>query len=157
MPKRDKLQPLQLYRYLPRTNCKKCGSPSCLAFAFDLLGRDKKPEECPDLLTEKFKPTKDMLDEYLSGNAKVEKTGVLIDKDKCIGCGDCVITCIKCQGSIMFGTGTIIPRNVPDVYKIVDGVIDVSCWDSCKRCAANPEWCRICEERCPTGALELVK
>ncbi|MDO8473693.1 MAG: (Fe-S)-binding protein [Dehalococcoidia bacterium] len=157
MPKKDKLQPLQLYRYLPATNCKKCGLPSCLAFAFGLIGRENKPEDCPDLLTEKYKPTLDMLREYFGGNAAVEKTGLLTDKDKCIGCGDCVITCVKCQGTIMFGSGTVIPRDVPNVYKIVDGVVEVSNWDSCKRCMDRPELCRICEERCPTGALELVR
>ncbi len=157
MPKKDKLQPLQLYRYLPGTNCKKCGLPSCLAFAFGLIEREKKPGDCPDLLAEKYRPTLDMLGEYFGGSSSVEKTGLLIDKDKCIGCGDCVITCVKCQGTIMFGSGTIIPRNVPNVYKVVDGVIDVACWNSCKRCADQPELCRVCEERCPTGALELVR
>lgn len=157
MPKNDKLQPLQLNRSLPGTNCKKCGVPSCLAFAFGLIAREKKPEECPDLLIEKYKPTMDMLKEYLGGDASVEKTGVMINKDKCIGCGDCVIACIKCQGTILFGSGTIIPRDVPNVYKIVDGVVEVANWASCKRCADRPELCRICEERCPTGALELVR
>lgn len=157
MPKQDKLQPLQLNRMLPGTNCKKCGSPSCLAFAFALIGREKQLEECPELLTEKFKPTLEQLKEYFGGPATVEKTGLLIDKDKCIGCGDCVITCQKCQGTIMFGTGTVIPRDVPSVLQVVDGVVVVACWGSCKRCMDNPEFCRVCEERCPTGALELVR
>lgn len=157
MPKKDKMQPLQLYRYLPGTNCKKCGVPSCLAFAFGLISREKKPEDCPDLLADKYKPTLEMLKEYFGNGAQVEKTGLLIDREKCTGCGDCVVACIKCQGTIMFGTGTIIPRDVPNVYKIVDGTVSVENWASCKRCADNPEMCRVCEERCPTGALELVK
>jgi len=122
-----------------------------------LIGREKQLEECPELLTEKFKPTLEQLKEYFGGPATVEKTGLLIDKDKCIGCGDCVITCQKCQGTIMFGSGAIIPRDVPPVLQVVDGVVTVACWGSCKRCMNTPEFCRVCEERCPTGALELVR
>lgn len=157
MPKKDKLQPMQLYRMLPGTNCKKCGEATCFAFAFSLISRDKKPEDCPDLLTDKFKTTMDFLHEHLGGEAEVQKTGLLIDKEKCIGCGDCVITCQKCQGAIMFGSGVIIPRDVPQVLQIIDGTVQVVNWNSCKRCMSTPEYCRVCEERCPTGALEMVK
>jgi len=34
---------------LPGTNCKKCGKPTCLAFAFDLAKKKMAVEDCPVL------------------------------------------------------------------------------------------------------------
>ena len=36
-----------IFRYLPRTNCKKCGYPTCLAFAADLRSGAVRLEQCP--------------------------------------------------------------------------------------------------------------
>jgi len=41
------LTALDIYKLLPKTNCKKCGSPTCLAFAMRLLTKKASPEECP--------------------------------------------------------------------------------------------------------------
>ncbi|MEK7847387.1 MAG: (Fe-S)-binding protein, partial [Chloroflexota bacterium] len=49
MPRRDRLQPLQIYRLLPRTNCKQCGLLNCYAFAFALVSREKSVADCPPL------------------------------------------------------------------------------------------------------------
>jgi hypothetical protein len=38
-----------LNRLLPGTNCKKCGKPTCLAFAFDLAKKKMSIEDCPVL------------------------------------------------------------------------------------------------------------
>ncbi|MEW5866916.1 MAG: (Fe-S)-binding protein [Bacillota bacterium] len=40
---------LQMYEWLPRTNCKVCGEPTCLAFAVKLLLAERKAEECKPL------------------------------------------------------------------------------------------------------------
>ena len=157
MAKKDKLQPLQVFQYLPGTNCKKCGFLTCFAFAFALIGREKRPEDCPDLLTEQYRAALDFLNGYFGGDSSVEKTGLLIEEEKCCGCGDCVAVCDKCQGTVMFGSGIVIPRNVPPVLKVLDGRVRVIKWESCKRCMDPPEYCRVCEERCPFGALELVR
>lgn len=41
--------PLELYKILPQTNCRKCGLPSCLAFAAEVIKGDKRLDTCPHL------------------------------------------------------------------------------------------------------------
>ena len=40
---------LDIYKLLPRTNCKKCGRPTCLAFAMQLAQKKASIDECPDV------------------------------------------------------------------------------------------------------------
>ncbi len=47
--------PLQVYKYLPQTNCAECGEATCMAFASHLIDRSKKIEDCPPILKEGFK------------------------------------------------------------------------------------------------------
>ena len=42
------LSGLQIFQLLPRTNCKECGHPTCLAFAMKLASKGASIEECPD-------------------------------------------------------------------------------------------------------------
>jgi acetyl-CoA decarbonylase/synthase complex subunit gamma len=39
---------LQIFKLLPKTNCKKCGMPTCLAFAMQLAQKKAKLDDCPD-------------------------------------------------------------------------------------------------------------
>lgn len=41
---------LDILRHLPRTNCGKCGVPSCMAFAAQLVEGERCVEDCPPLL-----------------------------------------------------------------------------------------------------------
>jgi len=47
--------PLQVYKYLPQTNCAECGEATCMAFASHLIVRSKKIDDCPPILKEGFK------------------------------------------------------------------------------------------------------
>ena len=38
---------LEIFKLLPKTNCKKCGMPTCLAFAMQLAQKRAKLEDCP--------------------------------------------------------------------------------------------------------------
>ena len=38
-----------IYKLLPKTNCKKCGQPTCLVFATQIMEGGKGPEHCPPL------------------------------------------------------------------------------------------------------------
>jgi len=40
---------LDAYLLLPKLNCKECGLPTCVAFAFGLLTQERRLEECPRL------------------------------------------------------------------------------------------------------------
>jgi acetyl-CoA decarbonylase/synthase complex subunit gamma len=43
---------VQIFKLLPKTNCKKCGHPTCLAFAMKLAQRAASIEDCPDISDE---------------------------------------------------------------------------------------------------------
>ena len=41
---------MDVFRRLPRTNCGKCGRPTCMAFAAAVREGEASAEECPDLI-----------------------------------------------------------------------------------------------------------
>jgi acetyl-CoA decarbonylase/synthase complex subunit gamma len=43
---------LEIFKLLPKTNCKKCGMPTCLAFAMALAQKRAKLDDCPDVSEE---------------------------------------------------------------------------------------------------------
>lgn len=47
------ISPIDVYRLLPRTNCKECGEDNCMAFATKLVNREVALDKCPPLLEEK--------------------------------------------------------------------------------------------------------
>ena len=38
---------IQIFKLLPKTNCKDCGSPTCLAFAMALAAGKAELDACP--------------------------------------------------------------------------------------------------------------
>ncbi len=50
------LSGLDIYKLLPKTNCKQCGFPTCLAFAMQLAAKKVSLDKCP-LVTEEVKAT----------------------------------------------------------------------------------------------------
>ena len=40
---------IQIFKLLPKTNCKKCGCPTCLAFAMKLAQKQASLDQCPDV------------------------------------------------------------------------------------------------------------
>ena len=73
--KRDQIEPnysaaaelkaLDVFRLLPGTNCKRCGDPTCLAFAVKLVGRDIEIRKCDPLFSEKYQEKQKVLVELL--------------------------------------------------------------------------------------------
>jgi len=43
---------LEIFKLLPKTNCKKCGMPTCLAFAMQLAQKRAKLDDCPHVSDE---------------------------------------------------------------------------------------------------------
>ncbi len=43
---------VEIFKLLPKTNCKKCGHPTCLAFAMKLAQRQVSLDACPDISEE---------------------------------------------------------------------------------------------------------
>ena len=41
--------PLQIYKFLPKTNCGQCGISTCLAFAAAIIKQEKRMADCPHL------------------------------------------------------------------------------------------------------------
>ncbi|MBN2534681.1 MAG: acetyl-CoA decarbonylase/synthase complex subunit gamma [Spirochaetales bacterium] len=46
------LTAMQIYKSLPRTNCKDCGLPTCMAFAMQVAAKRKALAECPHISAE---------------------------------------------------------------------------------------------------------
>lgn len=57
--------PLEIYKRLPKTNCKQCGETTCLAFAGKLLNAGKKATDCQVLLQQEREIEKDDLENLL--------------------------------------------------------------------------------------------
>ncbi|MEN2985672.1 MAG: (Fe-S)-binding protein, partial [Thermodesulfovibrionaceae bacterium] len=43
---------IEIFKLLPKTNCKKCGFPTCLAFAMKVAQGQVQIEQCPDVSEE---------------------------------------------------------------------------------------------------------
>ena len=61
-----KITALQIYGWLPKTNCKVCGEATCLAFAVRLLQGEQKLENCKPLFTDhKFFENRNIMQEIV--------------------------------------------------------------------------------------------
>jgi len=50
--------PLEVYKFLPQTNCGECGYDTCMSFAAHIIDRAVKPTDCPPLVKESEKDPK---------------------------------------------------------------------------------------------------
>lgn len=60
-----KLNVMEVLRQLPKTNCRECEEPTCMAFATKLLKNERKLEECKPLLTGQFAESRKRLETIL--------------------------------------------------------------------------------------------
>lgn len=54
---------LEIYKLLPKTNCRECGQPSCMVFASQAADGIKDPEDCSPMSTQ----GREKLQDYLRG------------------------------------------------------------------------------------------
>ena len=59
------LKALDIFKLLPGTNCKKCGEPTCLAFAVRLVGQEIEIAKCIPLFSEEYHKKSKVLSELL--------------------------------------------------------------------------------------------
>ena len=62
---KTELSPIEVYNFLPKTNCGECGEDGCMAFAVKLVNREVRPEDCPLLLKPEYKENYEKLKELL--------------------------------------------------------------------------------------------
>ena len=62
---------IEFFKLLPKTNCKDCGQPTCLAFAMQLANQKAKIEDCPHVQQD----AKDALAEASAPPVKTIKVG----------------------------------------------------------------------------------
>jgi len=58
-------RPLDIFKLLPGTNCKKCGELTCLAFAVKLVGQEIEITKCISLFSEEYLEKRKVLLEIL--------------------------------------------------------------------------------------------
>lgn len=151
---------MELFQYLPQTNCKKCGKPTCMAFSLDLLKGNVKIEDCTPLLEEeKYQNNYKTLKNILEGEeGKKKELKINIDTDKCDGCGICVTSCpvnARVCYSILSGKTPDYPPNNHQLFLIKDGKCELLNLEHCRRLATEGKEreCRVCETYCPRKAI----
>ncbi|MHA1144896.1 MAG: (Fe-S)-binding protein [Candidatus Helarchaeota archaeon] len=155
MPKKPSA--FEIYKLLPKKNCKECGEATCMVFATKLLALERKIEECPLLEEPMFKKNAEKLADLLEPfSGEVGLSGVNINADLCTGCGNCVHCCPannKYHPEIGQGQGVLDEEKT--TYKIVDGKVKICNLNICKRVEEKTA-CSVCETFCYSKALQII-
>jgi acetyl-CoA decarbonylase/synthase complex subunit gamma len=64
------LSPIDVYKLLPKTNCKECGEDNCMAFATKIVNREVQVDQCPPLLKKENEKAYNQLKEMLKPPVK---------------------------------------------------------------------------------------
>ena len=149
---------MEIYQLLPKTNCKKCGVPTCMAFAVGLLGRQNKIEQCTPLLEEpKYEKKLAKLREVMAPFEKASETGLIIHDEKCFGCGNCVVACPVNVANEPTRTAVGLgPQTEKAILVVENGVVKCLNPKECKRFGPNRILCNACTATCPSKAIEFV-
>ena len=152
---------MEIYMLLPKTNCKKCGLPTCMAFAVALLNREKKLDSCTPLFepkdTAKYKVQADKLKEIAATLDKSSETGLIIHPEKCFGCGNCVVACpVNVAAEPTRCAVGLGPQGKKVILRVENGVIVAENLKECRRFGKNKILCNACTATCPSKAIEFV-
>ncbi len=64
------LSPIDIYKLLPKTNCKECGEENCMAFATKIVNREVNVDQCLPLLKKEYAKAYGQLKEMLKPPVK---------------------------------------------------------------------------------------
>ncbi len=70
------LSPIEIYKLLPKMNCKECGLQNCMAFSTKIVNREATLESCPPLLRRENEKAYNQLKEMLSPPVREIVVGV---------------------------------------------------------------------------------
>ena len=70
------LSPIDVYKLLPKINCKECGQDNCMAFATKIVNREVNIDQCPPLLKKENEKAYNQLKELLKPAVKEVTVGV---------------------------------------------------------------------------------
>ncbi|MHA2118517.1 MAG: (Fe-S)-binding protein [Candidatus Thorarchaeota archaeon] len=150
-----KLNPMELYNLLPKTNCRECEPKTCMAFATKMALGDVLPDDCPPLLKEGFEKNLEKLRELVAPMQTAEETGVKLDDTKCTGCGNCVVVCpvdVAVEPATSHGKAG---KSRDTVFIVENGVSKIINLEKCRRFPPDRLNCRVCEQYCCTDAIEI--
>lgn len=150
--------PMEVFQLLPKTNCKLCGEQSCMAFAFKLISKEHKLEDCSPLYQEKkYASNREKLEAIFKKVEKAIETGLIIHSEKCFGCGNCVVACPVNVAEDPTGSALGLgPKNDKVILRVVKGVITANNVQKCRRFGPDKILCNGCIVTCPSGAIEFI-
>jgi acetyl-CoA decarbonylase/synthase complex subunit gamma len=70
------LSPIDVYKLLPKTNCKECSEENCMAFATKIVNREVQLDQCPPLLKKENAKAYAQLKEMLKPSVKEVVVGI---------------------------------------------------------------------------------
>jgi len=131
-----------------------------MAFAAELAKGTAKIEDCPPILEEKFKNNVESLKKYLAPVLNKGESHIEIDKDKCDGCGICVISCPvnpRYAEEILSGKSPKYPPDEHIIFQIYNGKAYLLSFKNCRRIEGDDvgKSCKICENYCPQKAIKI--
>ncbi|MTI56922.1 (Fe-S)-binding protein [Geosporobacter ferrireducens] len=62
---RERISPIEVYKHLPKLNCKRCGEMACMAFASKIVSSAQNIKRCLPLYEEEYKGNLEKLDTIL--------------------------------------------------------------------------------------------
>lgn len=146
---------MEIYKSLPALNCGKCGVDTCMGFASKLLKGDTKIADCTPILEKNFASKKEQLETMLEGRGKSAETGIIINEDRCTGCGNCVISCPVAPMNDPAAGGGKDPESTDVVFRVKKGRVRIVNLKKCRRFGEDKR-CRICADSCPYDVIDFA-